>query len=1682
MCELKQVLRRFLSLLLVTAMTLSLLPQIRLTAYAAQSGSLTGLSNSDIGASYTATDDGINASWLANGNAVTGSVIGTAGTCSNIQYETTLTITNNKPGAAILSFDYTIAQNSGTIQVAGAAVTANGSYSGELEAGGTIKIYLKSGSTSAATSISITNLNLLTDVEATTTFHPAVNGGYTVDGEEIVEEVSKTQRSTVSYTVTAVPASGYKFVGWYSETESKYLSSDTSASLNFDSDQTVTAVFTEEINPVFDVGGAKFIDLNEADTYAGTNGLGKITLVSDGVLNGGSYTISKGITLLIPFDAAGTCYTTTPATVGNSWTSPSVYRRLTMKEGASVIVEGAISISAKHTAKGNGLNGEPGGGAPSGPYGYVVMEDGSSITVTGGGRLYVWGYLSGAGTVTAESGAAIYENMQIKDFRGGSASSSLATSAKNKAFLFNQYFIQNIEAKLIIKSGADEYIYTSLYASNKSTSTAVHFIGDGGMFTVEDGGTFTKKYLPESDRMEITVEGNASVNNLSLSLMGISVSSQDYVLPINNSMTLKILSGTTRITQDVALLPAVRVEIARDAKLEITNGSNVYVYDRDEWMGNNFAAGNFKAVTYSPTRAYSRKDADLIDACVDVNGTVLVNGYFYTTESGADIKTSEGTGNLVLAGGSGSNTETYQVSGAQSSPTSVPITSAKLHNGSQYAGTEEEYTLTDGAAAGSVYYWDTEDSKWKPEGGAETITVTFDANEGEGSMEVQTVENGVDTPLASNLFTREGYTFNGWNTQADGNGTPYGDGAVVNLTENTTLYAQWQTIADTYTVTWVDEDGTVLETDENMEYGATPEYNGETPAKAGDDQYSYTFKGWTPEISEVTADITYKAVYEQTVNQYTIIWKNWDGTELSSEQVAYGEIPVYNGETPEREGDEEYTYSFSGWMPEITAVTADAEYTAAFTDTINTYTVTWVDEDGTVLETDEEVEYGTIPEYNGETPAKEGDDQYSYIFKGWSPAMDTVTGDITYTAVYEQNVNQYAVTWKNWDGTELRTDQVAYGEMPVYAGETPVKEGDEQYRYTFLGWSPEITAVTGNAEYTAEFDETVRTFTVTWINADGTELEKDEEVAYGAAPEYNGEIPVKEEDAQNSYIFKGWSPEITDETIVTDNMIYTAVYETIVKTYTITWVDEDGTELEKDEDIAYGRIPVYNGETPAKAADGENTYIFKGWEPEVTAVTEDAVYRAVYTAIPIVKHTVTFDANGGEGTMEPQTFVQGEDSSLNANAFTRTDYQFAGWNTSPDGQGEDYADEGSIINLTEDITLYAQWKFWNGWLTDENGTTYYVEGEQIYFSNWAVIDGNTYYFDETGYIVKGIRKAISADGTYEAQFIFDSVTGIFQKEQNGLYNVNADTYWTCNGEIVENAGLQRVVTDTGEVTYYYFGEDSKAYKATEDTNHYTVEKNNGFALPAGINYVFGEDGVIVHFADTSINGIYFDEDSSNYYYCVDGVIIADGLMLIDGSYYYARTSTGAFVRNCSYWITRTHDLLEEGTYTFDEYGKIVFPEESEKKNGIVEENGSLYYYVDGILTGAGLIQIGDDYYYVKTSNGEVVHGRTYWITMTNDLLPSGVYTFDEDGRIMDPSGSGETEVKDGIVEENGSLYYYADGVLTGAGLIQIDGDYYYVRTSNGEVVHGRTYWITVTNDLLPSKQYTFADDGRMLTE
>ncbi len=211
----------------------------------------------------------------------------------------------------------------------------------------------------------------------------------------------------------------------------------------------------------------------------------------------------------------------------------------------------------------------------------------------------------------------------------------------------------------------------------------------------------------------------------------------------------------------------------------------------------------------------------------------------------------------------------------------------------------------------------------------------------------------------------------------------------------------------TYTVTWKNYDGTTLETDEDVEEGTTPSYDGATPTKTATAQYSYTFSGWDKKITAVTGDVTYTAQFTETTNTYTVTWIDGDGNTLTTDTVAYGETPVYSGATPTKTATAQYSYTFSGWDKEITAVTGNATYTAQFTETTNTYTVTWVDGDGNT--TTDTIGYGTTPSYDGEKPTKASDKNYIYKFRGWTDGTNTYTenlpavnGDVTYTAVYDR--------------------------------------------------------------------------------------------------------------------------------------------------------------------------------------------------------------------------------------------------------------------------------------------------------------------------------------------------------------------------------------------------------------------------------------------------------------------------------------------------------------------------------------------------------------------------------------------------------------------------------------------------------------------------------------------------------
>ena len=685
----KNMYRCFLSLVLCMCMVFVLLPNMAMPAYAANSGTVIGLADESIGLSFSGTADN---AWSASSTQIIGKARSTSGSgCGGgSSYRSTLTITNKKTTKATLSFDYTVMVSEGTILVDNTETTANGSFSKELAAGGTVEVEINSGSTSADTKITMTNVKLVADASATVTFQPSENGSYTVDGKTITEVYTHTQSSMTAYQVAATPAEGYRFKGWYDVASGKCISTDAKTALNFDSNCTITAQFVSKELALFEAGGQVFDDLNDAIAEAQKNLPAIITLAESGKITG-NYTIPSTVTLLIPFDEAKTCYTSTPTAI-TSTPAAKPFRTLTMAAGSSLTLanRAAISIGGQYYAPSGGASGKM-----VGPYGYIKMESGSAITVQSGANLYAWGFISGSGSVTVQSGGSVYEWYQVLDFRGGTATSNMG----NKVFPFSQYAVQNVEVPLTLHAGASETVYTAVYAMRKINPTSIPFIGDKGMFKIVSG-SLTKAYDGATDRIHYTIDGVAEVNSLNLKLAGASVSSSSYVLPLTNNMTINLVTGSKlTINQTAALLPGVETTIAKGAELVVSNGKSIYIYDRDEWIANAYTCkGNFCAVGYAPGKNYNRSVKDLIDAKVDVNGTLTAIGGIYTTASGADICSSEGTGVYSQQGGPGTETTTYQYtqSGSDVTAHKITITPAKLHNA------DGSYTETQAAKAGDT--------------------------------------------------------------------------------------------------------------------------------------------------------------------------------------------------------------------------------------------------------------------------------------------------------------------------------------------------------------------------------------------------------------------------------------------------------------------------------------------------------------------------------------------------------------------------------------------------------------------------------------------------------------------------------------------------------------------------------------------------------------------------------------------------------------------------------------------------------------------------------------------------------------------------------------------------------------------------------------------------------------------
>lgn len=535
----KNVLKRFISIMLVTLVALLMLPAEMFQAYAAD---ISNLSVLGLSASY---DKG---SWAASGNTINGSIAPSSSSgCTGTTYSKqsgTLTLRNTSDSEALLSFDVIPSNASGgSTTLDGSGLTGNTKFTKKVAANDTVTVKIESGaSENADTTITLSNITLAIPQEVSILFKNSVNGSYTVDGASITSDTTITKMSDVPFELKATARSGYKFAGWKSDKKG-YVSFKANDSVNLFENQTVEPVFVSETTALFDVDGEVFDDLGNAVNYSVANNKSNIVLLSNGTITG-NYTIPRGKTLLIPFDAANTVYTSTPGVIYGSHVNPSAFRTLTLADGASITVANGGAISVPSMLSATGTNAGSWNGTPTGPHGRINLNGDSSIALESGAKLYCYGYIAGSGTVTAKSGSEVWECFQIRCWRGGSATSGMADNSQ-KVFPLNQYYVQNIEAPLQIMAGATEKVYTAVNMSSQAFAASATFIGSGGMFNISSG-SLVKRYEGSTDRLVVDLAGSCSLTPMSLKITGLpligtlDLNTADYVLPINSNITVNV--------------------------------------------------------------------------------------------------------------------------------------------------------------------------------------------------------------------------------------------------------------------------------------------------------------------------------------------------------------------------------------------------------------------------------------------------------------------------------------------------------------------------------------------------------------------------------------------------------------------------------------------------------------------------------------------------------------------------------------------------------------------------------------------------------------------------------------------------------------------------------------------------------------------------------------------------------------------------------------------------------------------------------------------------------------------------------------------------------------------------------------------------------------------------------------
>jgi uncharacterized repeat protein (TIGR02543 family) len=747
-------------------------------------------------------------------------------------------------------------------------------------------------------------------------------------------------------------------------------------------------------------------------------------------------------------------------------------------------------------------------------------------------------------------------------------------------------------------------------------------------------------------------------------------------------------------------------------------------------------------------------------------------------------------------------------------------------------------------------------AKWAINTVSDTIKIS---PSGGGTVSPNPVIGQENTAISTTATPATGYNFKHWRYNDSSASGGYSERTrnplKITVTGKRDVTAVFE--LKSYTVTWNANSGTVSPASVSKTHGSTlgtlP-----TPTREATAEYSYTFAGWFTAASggtqistttTVTGNVTYYAHWTATKRSYTATFNGNGGSTPSPSSItkeyntALGTLP-----TCSRTG-----YTFLGWytassggtkISTTTVVTKDITYYAQWS--INSYTLTFNPNGGTVTPTSKDLEYnsayGTLP-----TPTRASDAQYTYTFAGWYTAATGGTQvtattkmaakDTTVYAHWTFNTRSYTVSYQTTYGTLNRTSQsVAYNSKGSCTLTMP--SNTAEFTYTFVGWytaangggtkvgselTLETPAIKGTVTYYAYVTRSTKSYTHTFnANGGGTVSPATITKAYNTAL---GTLPTV---SRTGYTFVGWfdtsatsgGTQATTTTKVTGTKTWYARWS--INSYTFTFDKNGGntpsaTTITKEYNTAVGTLP-----TCTRNADNTYTYAFAGWFDTsassggtqlttATKVTSNKTWYARWTST-YKNYTVTWDGNGGTPSKSSSSFHYNDALGTLPTA-TRTGYTFKGWSTSKTGT----VNVSTTTKVTANVTYYAVWTINSyTWTFDANGGT----GDTT----------KTLNYNATLSILPTASRASTAANkyTFAGWFDTDASTGGTQLTTSTKCTDNKTWYarWTASTrqyKLTVTAGTGGTVSGGG--TYNYNA--SATLKATANSGYHFVKWSDG---------------------------------------------------------------------------------------------------------------------------------------------------------------------------------------------------------------------------------------------------------------